>query len=66
MWIVSEQPICYPLKPVKSASCSCWCDTAVRYLHTWLLFSKVVEKKEENAVINRNRVFLSINPILIH
>jgi hypothetical protein len=66
MWIVSEQPITYPLMPVKSASCSCWHDTAVRYFHTWLLFSKVVEKKEENAVINRNRVFLSINPILIH
>ena len=41
-------------------------NTAVRYLPTWLYFSKVVEKKEENVVFNRSHAALSTNPILIH
>jgi hypothetical protein len=66
MWIVLEQAVGYPLPGVKRTSYSCWRSMAVRHFRTWLLFSKVIEKKEENAVINKKWVALSINPILIH
>jgi hypothetical protein len=66
MWIVLEQAISYPPTSVKRTSYSCWRSMAVSHFRTWLLFWKVVEKKEENAVINKKWVALSINPILIH
>jgi hypothetical protein len=66
MWMIAEQAPSYSQTSVKGTSYSGLRSMAVRYFHTWLFFSKVVEKKEENAVINKNRVALSINPILIH
>jgi hypothetical protein len=66
MWMIDEQAPSYSQTLVKVSSYSGLKGMAVRYFHTWLFFSKVVEKKEENAVINKNRVALSINPILIH
>ena len=66
MWKVLEQGAGYPHSGLKLKSCSDLQSMAVRYLPTWLCFSKVVEKKEENVVFNRIRVALSTNPNLIH
>lgn len=66
MWMDSEQPPSYPLTGAQSESYSYSGCMPVRYLPTILSFSEVVEKKEENVVLHRNRVTLSINPILIH
>ena len=66
MWKVLEQGAGYPHSGFKVQSCSGLRSRAVRYLPTWLCFSKVVEKKEENVVFNRIRLALSTNPNLIH
>ncbi len=66
MWMISEQVPSYPLVVSVSKSYSDFRCMAVRYFHTCLFFSKVIEKKEENVVINKKWVALSINPILIH
>jgi hypothetical protein len=66
MWIFLEQTLGYPLDAFGITSYSVLRSSLVRYFLTGVFFSKVVEKKEENAVINRHGVTLSINPILIH
>jgi hypothetical protein len=66
MWMVLEQGASYPLDGGVATSYPDFGCMGVRYLPTSLCFSKVVEKKEENVVFNRNWVALSTNPILIH
>ena len=66
MWIVFEQDPSYPLPRVLVESYPSFGDTTMRYLPTWLCFSEVLEKKEENVVFNRIWAALSTNPILIH
>ncbi len=66
MWMVFEQGPSYPPLVGFGRSYPESGSMGVRDLPTALCFSKVVEKKEENVVFNRNGSALSTNPILIH
>ena len=66
MWINFEQAPSYPPIWQDADSYSGFEDPLWRPVPTWLFISKVLEKKEENVVFNRNRLALSTNLNLIH
>ena len=66
MWINFEQAPSYPPIWQDADSYSGFEDPLWGPVPTWLFISKVLEKKEENGVLNKKWPPLSTNPILIH